>query len=421
MFANLGPIALLPTIACLSVGCHFERDGTDAAVAVWDVASRPADSALDTPTIEASPQEVPTSDLVPFSPVDAEADAFDVVLVPADRRPDDQPPDTSPADVSNPADIQLESLDAQLAPAETGLAWEDAQPVDATADSADGSISVGDTRSVNERPSSTSCAPHDISFYPSQNLLPTGGSVSKTPCAVTTEGLVLTYTIGATTWNGCEFAKDPVVPLLDADRPDGGTGLLAVRICTIGPPATGSLDLYYGTFPTQRRWALYKDGKWSNGQPLSAGLCTTLQLRPDEAIYPSRTTQGGVTYPPVGCAASQDQCGSKGVSCEPARGFDSTLSMVAEWPPSNTSGAVRVESVQYFPEDCLCQEDSGCPANASCFKVANQSSCSGTAVSGVCSTCAGQGESCQVTAGSKSCLSTIVCNQGLPLCPCSPE
>jgi hypothetical protein len=208
---------------------------------------------------------------------------------------------------------------------------------------------------------------------------------------------------------------------MDADRPDGGVGLIQLRICTVGSPATGSLDLYYGTFPAQRRWTLYEGGLWANGQPLDADSCTTLQLRPREAIYPSRTTQSGVTYPPVGCAASKDQCGSYGISCEPAKSFDSTFSIVAEWPPGDTSGAVRLESIQYYPQDCLCQDDNRCPVNASCFKVTNQSKCSGTAGSGVCTTCVGQGESCQVTAGTKSCRSTIVCNQGLPLCICSPE
>lgn len=58
MSASMRPIAILSTIACLSVGCHFERDRTDAPTTGSDAMANSMDSAQDFQTLEVSSPEV---------------------------------------------------------------------------------------------------------------------------------------------------------------------------------------------------------------------------------------------------------------------------------------------------------------------------------------------------------------------------
>jgi hypothetical protein len=264
------------------------------------------------------------------------------------------------------------------------------------------------------------CAPRPVLLLAQPIIV--GGSASQQPCTMTDRGVQLTYAIDLEHWDGCQFATSPDVQLLDPDRPGGGQGLLEVNVCVVGQPGSGSLNLYYGAYPTHRYFTLYKEGVWANGHLAAADGCVTLHLRPQEARYPASATDAdvGVTYPPVDCPATPDACGVAGPTCEPPTGFQPSLWVLVEWAQGATKGIVRLEYVQYYPESCACQADSVCAGGTSCLKLYNQGACATTSALGFCAGCDGQNEDCQVTVAGKTCQAKLTCVGGKAQCPCTP-
>ncbi len=217
------------------------------------------------------------------------------------------------------------------------------------------------------------------------------------------------------------LATDDYVHLFDSDQAGGGQGVIEVRTCVVGQPATGSLNLYYGLFPARRWFSLYNNGTWANGQVVATDQCVTLRFRPPEANYPGSATTDAGTYPPVTCPATPNSCGEHGNSCEPSGGFAPTLMLIGEWPAAQTSGVVKIAWVRYYPAGCNCEVDTDCASNTTCTTFHNTGDCSAINAPGVCADCTGRGDPCQVTGLGKTCQASLICVQGAVQCPCSPE
>jgi hypothetical protein len=266
------------------------------------------------------------------------------------------------------------------------------------------------------------CMVHALEF--SADSGPAGGSCSGTICTVTAQGLVMSYCIdfiddaGHLGWGGCRLGRDPEILSFDTDEPDGGQGVLEVRICTVGSPASGALNLWYGDYPERRRLALFADGVWANGQTVQSEPCVTLDYLPTEAIYATATEADAQVYPPPACPLA-NRCGSGGTVCLPDGSLTPTLTLIGEWSPDATQGQVRLEWIRHYATTCQCKNDNECADGSSCVVHANEGGCADPQSPGVCAECVGAGTPCQIIADNRQCDASLVCVAGRLSCPCS--
>jgi hypothetical protein len=195
-------------------------------------------------------------------------------------------------------------------------------------------------------------------------------SLDRLTCTIDADGhmtmdyCIQTCTPGLGPWAQCIFKP---TSLDDFDADHAGEGLLKV-IFYINASVTGSLNLYYGTFPQRKRLNLASGA-------LAAGLYSRL-FRPQDAQCP---TYSSMTFPPScvpGSTTKPESCipDACRTGCTAGRWSDENpicgfsysnvpLWLTFEYCPDGTrsqQAEVKLISVRHYPVNCFCASSADC-------------------------------------------------------------
>jgi hypothetical protein len=181
--------------------------------------------------------------------------------------------------------------------------------------------------------------------------------------------------LGQGAYNACVFARGLNLEPFNSEH--GGSGVLEVSLC-FEEETMGGLNLWYvDHVPGDASKVEYR--KYFNLVPENGLVlpgCVRRIFTPAMACFP-----GPWDGLPQACATN---CKPPGMDCRPEF-FRSELHLVAEYGGGTRKGAVTVQSVTYYPQQCLCREDADCRPGRYCRRHAADTVCSpDNGCSGVC-------------------------------------
>jgi len=277
------------------------------------------------------------------------------------------------------------------------------------------------------------CSATKIPFNDSADAICMTPPCRHVTCTSEADGsLLVTYAIDVSiptqAWGVCSYATNQDFAQFDSAY--GASGIVEVVFCVEGGSAKGSVNLWYGKDPLRKKLALVL-----RDEVLSVG-CYVRYFSPSQAHFPNWSVI------PSSCA---DQCGAGTASCSadfraalevasssaPDYDLSAThLQLAAEDTASTATGTIRLNSVKYLSNGCLCSDSNGCTSadRPLCRKVTPEDCgpwptdllpgvCGPTSVG--CSGPPGVGFPCTVSVNNKVCSGLVECVEGQYVCPAS--